>query len=982
MLKRIVLIICLLVACAHAVTFGQDFPTIHYTVDDGLPSNTVYSVYRDDRGFLWVATDKGVARYNGIRFEKFTTSDGIPDNEVFFFREDKQGRLWLATYNGELCYYQDSRFHTAANTPFLKLPFKNTFINKITIEADSSITIMFDNQEKFINIVKDHIDIIDRSVSSGLAGFISMYKMPGGLFKFFYIDSFKVADKNHRIVSRGAMRHNFSQHLEPRNFVYSIAQDQKYVVTGNDIFTTDMKRIKVIDDLNKSGLQANPVYFDKDGKFFMGTDNGLFIDDSIHILPDFKVTSVTQDIESNYWVSTFYNGVYVVNNNYVNFHLYNAAYAGSIRYAYADNDQLFYTNSDNNLYSLSGGLQHLLFNYVGFSAGKPEYAINHGFLVTHNTDDDTYDYYNYYKNYILHIRDILHGRIVQSVDKPFNDIESVKSIIDGKDKMYIRTINKVYAQDLSDFLHPELMGGRNAREVAVTDRIFGFAKDARKSIWFCTVNGVYKITDTAFSKQPQFKDVTFKKCEFIGDLLVGYTANNRLIVCSQVDGQVKIDTVFGQDCIWDKFYKIDESHLLISTNDVYRLFTLNPPELSPRYTVTGIENPILPLGAEFFCSDGRSCFFFNKGNITKMGVYNLMQRTKPPSLFFDLITYGKYRYVMHDYLKVPYQGKQNISIRFSTLSFTGKSVFYKYSVSGNDDDNWLELTGDHIDLIAPKYGRYNIKIKAKSVSSAYCTPVEFTLEIAPPYWATWWFILICIIVGVSIIVLYVRYRILVAFRKTRAENETKIRFLKSEYKALNALMNPHFIFNTLNNVQGLVNRNDKLAANEYLRIFADLIRQNMHNVSKELIPLQKEIDLVANYLALEKLRFKEMLNYSINVDDEVDTTEIMVPPLFIQPLVENSIKHGIFPKQSENSRIDVNIYEQKDVLYIEVRDNGVGLAHSRKKADSKHESFGLNNIQVRTEQLSMILGKQINFSLTEVKDDAGNWTVASVTMAL
>lgn len=982
MFKRFILIIVLFTACFVERGYGQDFPMIHYTEDDGLPSNTVYSVYRDSRGFLWIATDKGVARFNGIKFEKFTTSDGIPDNEVFFFREDREGRLWLATYNGELCFYKDSRFHTAVNTPFLKLAFKNTFINKITVEDDSSITIMFDNREKFINIVRNQVDIIDIGPNSNLAGFISMYKQ-NGLFKFLYPDSFKVADKYHRIISRGAMRYNFSSPVaEPRNFTYSIAQDQKYIVSGNDIFNTSMKRVKVIDARNKNDLQANPVYFDKSGKFFMGTDNGLFIDDSIHILKDSKITSVTQDIENNYWVSTFYSGVYIINNNYVDFHLYNKAYEGSIRYAYADNDQLFYTNSDNNLFTFANGRFRCIFDYMAFSKGRPEFAINHGFLIMHHTEDDSYDYFNYYKNYIIKIRDLLRSRIINSVNAPLNSVESVKSIIDARGKVYIRTINKVYAQKLGDYDSKALIGGSDAREVASSDRIFAYARSKDDNIWFSTVNGVYKITDSLFARQPQFKDITFKKFEFIGDMLVGYTANNRLIVCNNIDNQPVIDTIFTQDCIWDKFYKIDNNHLLISTNDVYRLFTLNPRELSPRYTVTGIENPILPLGAEFFCSDGHNCFFFRNGDITKMGVDNLMARTKPPSLFFDLITYGRQRYIMHNNLKVAYQGKQNISITFSTLSFTGKSVFYRYSVSTSEEDNWLELTGDHIDLIAPKYGKYNIKIKAKSVSSNYGTPIEFTLEITPPYWATWWFIAFCIVVGVTIVVVYVRYRIIVAFRKTRRENEDKIKFLKSEYKALNALMNPHFIFNTLNNVQGLVNRNDKLAANEYLRIFADLIRQNMHNVSKELIPLQKEIDLVSNYLALEKLRFKDMLNYSINVNDEVDTTEIMVPPLFIQPLVENSIKHGIFPKQSENSRVDVNVFEANDTLYIQVRDNGVGLSHSRKKADSRHESFGLNNIQVRTEQLSMILGKRIEFSLKEVAEDSGNWTVATITMAL
>ena len=79
---------------------AQAYPMLHYSIEDGLPSTNIYSVYRDRKGFLWFATDKGIARYNGIRFETFTTFDGMPDNEVFLFKEDNEGRLWLSTYNG------------------------------------------------------------------------------------------------------------------------------------------------------------------------------------------------------------------------------------------------------------------------------------------------------------------------------------------------------------------------------------------------------------------------------------------------------------------------------------------------------------------------------------------------------------------------------------------------------------------------------------------------------------------------------------------------------------------------------------------------------------------------------------------------------------------------------------------------------------------------------------------------------------------
>ena len=101
---------------------AQSYPMHNYTVADGLPSNTVYCVYKDSKGLLWFGTDKGIARYNGIKFEKFSTADGLPDNEIFCFSEDKYNRLWMGTFNGSLCYYKDGIIHTGDNTPFLKLP--------------------------------------------------------------------------------------------------------------------------------------------------------------------------------------------------------------------------------------------------------------------------------------------------------------------------------------------------------------------------------------------------------------------------------------------------------------------------------------------------------------------------------------------------------------------------------------------------------------------------------------------------------------------------------------------------------------------------------------------------------------------------------------------------------------------------------------------------------------------------------------------
>ncbi len=284
-------------------------------------------------------------------------------------------------------------------------------------------------------------------------------------------------------------------------------------------------------------------------------------------------------------------------------------------------------------------------------------------------------------------------------------------------------------------------------------------------------------------------------------------------------------------------------------------------------------------------------------------------------------------------------------------------------------------------MIHPAFGDYTVKVRAKTISSDYTQPVTFELNILKPYWAQWWFIALAVVTLMIVIGVVTRQRIKAAFNKREKEHETQVRFMRYEYKALNALMNPHFIFNTLNNVQSLYNGSDKRLANKYMRIFANLIRQNMHNVSKELIPLQKEIDLVRNYLALEKLRFEDRLRYSVNVDEQIDLSEIMIPPLLIQPLVENSIKHGILPLNSDDGEISMDIYERDNMMYIEVKDNGIGMVQKADEEHSLHQSYGLDNIRKRVEQLSIIQGKQFTFNINDIRDNSGTvtGTIATIT---
>lgn len=163
-----------------------------------------------------------------------------------------------------------------------------------------------------------------------------------------------------------------------------------------------------------------------------------------------------------------------------------------------------------------------------------------------------------------------------------------------------------------------------------------------------------------------------------------------------------------------------------------------------------------------------------------------------------------------------------------------------------------------------------------------------------------------------------------------------------EQKALRAQMNPHFIFNSLNSIQRMYMQGDHATANDFMGEFGDLLRTILENSGKSSISLKKELDTLRLYMDLEKLRTEGLVDYELNVDKSIDQLNSNVPPLIIQPFVENAIWHGILPT-GRNGRVTINIQkENKDALCCSITDDGVGINNSkRKKANQKHEARGM-----------------------------------------
>ena len=224
--------------------------------------------------------------------------------------------------------------------------------------------------------------------------------------------------------------------------------------------------------------------------------------------------------------------------------------------------------------------------------------------------------------------------------------------------------------------------------------------------------------------------------------------------------------------------------------------------------------------------------------------------------------------------------------------------------------------------------------------------------------AVW--ILIAAGIGITAVITVTFLYLISQRRKAVAKQKT----IELEHRALRTQMNPHFIFNSLNSIQQFFIEKDFIKANDYLGDFGQLMRRILDNSAHSFISLEEELDTLELYLKVEKLRLGEKLNYRIKCDPELDTRDLLVPPLILQPYVENAIWHGIIPAKN-NGTVTVNVRElSSKTLLCEIIDNGIGYFTSlTSKPNSTHQSKGISITEER-------LGKQGRVAIDEVDKSA------------
>lgn len=301
-------------------------------------------------------------------------------------------------------------------------------------------------------------------------------------------------------------------------------------------------------------------------------------------------------------------------------------------------------------------------------------------------------------------------------------------------------------------------------------------------------------------------------------------------------------------------------------------------------------------------------------------------------------------------------GDNNINIEFSALQYsTPGEVRYFYQLEGVDKD-WVSAGRDQ----AAKYnqlrsGHYLFKVKCRGRNGVISRGITLLpLYIVPPFWETWWFYLVVILLAMSAVFLSARW-----FHNRKKEKELlhlnyERKIAVMEMNTLRAQMNPHFIFNSLNSINTFILKNDQDNATDYLSKFSQLVRLILDNSRTEWVLLENELRALELYVELESLRFDKAFTYSICVGPDVFPAQVVVPPLIIQPYVENAIWHGLMHLKKAGGKITIDIWKENESLMIQIADNGVGRARAEKlerKRNTQHKSHGM---KITAERLAVV----------------------------
>jgi two-component sensor histidine kinase len=514
------------------------------------------------------------------------------------------------------------------------------------------------------------------------------------------------------------------------------------------------------------------------------------------------------------------------------------------------------------------------------------------------------------------------------------------------------------------------------------------SQDKNADLWFGSVtSGLYYLNAENHSIvhfSPNQADQTKRLLDYsINDIAITeefvYIASNLglQIINKKTNELVEQDHSFFTEYSFMSVIEDNQGGIWMGTQMGLLHYSPNTGKLRTFAHEDGLINAVYTLGACYKDAYGH-LYFGGDNGVDYFDPQQIGINTVPPELYLGKVLVNNIEIERSkinnqaDTLQLKHS-ESFLEIELLALHFTSPaSNAYAYRIP-ELDTSWRYLGQQRKIILANMApGRYTLQARAANADDVWCAPKSLLrIKISPPFWSTWWFITLCLLTFIGLITFVYRYRIIQIKTRERLKSEFNKRLTELESKALRSQMNPHFLFNSLNSVKSLISQGNNEKATQYITRFAQLIRQILANSERPFVRLQEELEALRLYLEIEKLRFQNF-TFEIIVHDNVNIDFIEVPPLILQPYVENAIWHGLMHLTSADRRIVVVVAQDQQFLHLTIEDNGIGREQAQQiksLGNSRKGGMGMRLTEDRLNLLKSIYGQDVNITITDLMEN-------------
>lgn len=951
----------ILLCLGFCTTHGQEPYYLPFGTADGLPSNVIYNVVQDSKGYMWIAHEEGLSRYDGYHIKTFS-SEKQSYRAGSNINEDALGRIWYETFDGYLYYVEgDSMHRLPSQLKPMGYILYGLMDSTLAVVSKDTITLYNINTLKPFKYLREPVSLYSGSVTTG---------------EYYYLS---FGENAIRVDRKGDVER------------FATLKGAVLLEEGGRIFTADrgdyeewiyeLKNGKSERVFHTPGVRFMQGIFYVNNKYWICTPEGIWVyDNDGNILNNNKplfagknISGLWYDREGNYWFCTLNEGILFVPDLSARITFTNGDVPSRIT---TDSHHTYIATNKCKVYSYNSKESHVLNllykDEVPHQVNSLEVdTVNNRFLICSQMFK-VFD--QNFRQLYLNPMPVKQAIVIDSRYYAYSATGRA-----GLARLSDKGTSKwdaIFEQHKSPYnnIDATLLTGARFKSV-----LYNAVDEA---LYFSGSSGLFRFdkqhSDGVEIKQNGEPLSVSELCLYNGELVV-ITSNNTLLFVNNKNEVRRVNT--GVDVQLYKSYLVNDK-LYVLTGKGVQSYNADKDELGNSDLLRGIRCEEI---YDIHQQGDRLLVATTQGIVTVPADDEYKQAE--PLFYITHVVVNDTGMLKGDVINLGYHDN-NIEIHYSSPAYRSAAQYpILYKINNGE---WVPTSTSvrSLKLASLSPGDYAITFAHDTGKGGIKEASVLNLTIARPFWLTIWFWAMMMIVVSSLVYTYYKWQTgllkkqnILLTEKVALERNLH----KSVLMSIRSQMNPHFFYNALNTIQSYIISDDKRNAAAYLSKFSKLTRTILEMTGKETVTLAEEINALKLYLDLEKVRFNNEMNYCVNVVNGLETDVVKIPSMIVQPYIENSIKHGLLHKNGEKL-LRVDFLRKEDNLCIIIDDNGIGRKKSgelNKIRADKHTPFATEANMKRIEILNQG-NNNIGVVYTDKVDAFGhsNGTIVTITIPL